>query len=163
MAKPEEARARELYQKIRDLFTLEGLDFIPESVVDFYVTNLFGRTFSYLIGWFGTTPTRVQTTSAGILKTAPGAAGFEYNDTYTGTATDTWSAAIAFTQTASRVDIFIWDNPADIQRSSDGIVWQDTIEVPANTMYSFDAVTVQFRIKNTNAGFAARYQVIGWW
>jgi len=157
-----EAEAREIFQRVRDVFELEELTYDPPRPHEFFVNSLFTRTLGYLVGWFGKIPRLLQCTSAGILKTAPTTTGFEKNDTKAGTAPDSYGAAIAFDTIVSRVDIFIWDNPAMVKRSPDGIIWHDEFEVPAGTMYSFDCVTHSFNIRNKSAGLVARYSVIGW-
>jgi len=104
----------------------------------------------------------LRCTAAGELKTAPTSTGIEHNDTKSGDAPDAYGAAIEFDQVASRLDIFIWDNPAMVKRSLDGAVFDDEFEVPVG-FYSIDAVTASFNIKNKTAASVARYQVVGWW
>jgi len=40
-------------------------------------------------------------------------------------------------------------------------VYDDEIEIPANTVYSLTIQTTSIRIKNKTAGSVARYQIVG--
>ena len=151
----------EQVQKVKSRL-LEDLDFEPEQVVNFYTRNIFQRALAHLVGWTGLSSKMLRCTEGGILKTAPTATGLEHNDTKKGNAPDDYAGMITFDQVAARLDIFIFDNPAIIKRSLDGIVYEDEIEVPAG-FYSVDVVTVGFDIKNETAASVARYQIIGWW
>lgn len=151
----------EQVQKVKE-HLLEDLKFEPEQVRNFFVTNLFSRVFAHLVGWTGKNAKMLRCTSAGELKTAPTSTGIEHNDTKSGDAPDTYGVMQTFDQVASRLDVFIWDNPALIKRSVDGSTYEDVIEVPVG-FYSVDAVTVGFAIQNKTAASVARYQIIGWW
>ncbi|MBA7571306.1 hypothetical protein ES708_13065 [subsurface metagenome] len=104
----------------------------------------------------------LRCTQAGELKTAPTSTGIEYNDVKSGNAPNEYDSVIEFDQVASRLDVFIFDNPAYIKRYLVAGSDFDEIEVPAG-FYSVDAVTYGFKIKNKTADLVARYQVIGWW
>ena len=156
-----EITPEERVQKVK-AHLLEDLEFEPAKVRNFYTSNIFGRAFAHLVGWTGKRARVLRCTEAGELKTAPTSTGIEHNDTKAGDAPDNWGAAILFDQIASRLDIFIWDNPAIFKRSLDGSVYDDDIEVSPG-FYSIDAVTHSFNIKNVTALSVARYQVIGWW
>ena len=156
-----EITPEERIQKVNE-FLLEDLDFEPERVRSFFISNIFRRVFAHLVGWTGKNALMVRCTAAGELKTAPTTTGIEYNDTKAGDAPDTYGAMITFDQVASRLDVFIFDNPALFKRSLDGETYQDEIEVPVG-FYSVDAVTVGFAIQNKTAASVARYQVVGWW
>ena len=148
-------------QKIKE-HLLEDLAFEPERVRNFYTSNIFMRAFSHLVGWTGKRAKMLRCTQAGELKTAPTSTGIEYHDTKAGNAPDNYDSVIAFDQVASRLDIFIFDNPAYIKRYLAPGSDFDEIEVPTG-FYSIDAVTYGFKIKNKTADSVARYQVIGWW
>jgi len=153
----------EEFQEVVEDVVQEDLKFEPEQARRFFVNNFITRTFARLFGTALDKPIALKATTAGELKVAPVGAGYEFNDTKSGSATDTWSPALTFDQIVSRIDLTIWDNPAIIGRTIDGVTWQDDIEVPANTMYSFDASTKAVRIKNKTAGAVARYQFVGWY
>jgi len=156
-----EITPEERVQKVK-AHLLEDLEFEPEQVRNFFVTNLFQRAFSHLVGWTGKKSRMLRCTAAGELKTAPTSTGIEHNDTKSGDAPDTYGAMQTFDQVASRLDIFIWDNPALFKRSLDGSTYEDAIEVPVG-FYSVDAVTAGFTIQNETEFSVARYQVVGWW
>ena len=140
----------------------EDLEFEPEVVRNFFVTNIFSRVFSHLVGWTGKRAKMLRCTQAGELKTAPTSTGIEYHDTKSGDAPNNYDAVIEFDQLVSRLDIFIFDNPAYIKRFLVAESDFDDIEVPVG-FYSLDAVTYGFKIKNKTADAVARYQVVGWW
>jgi len=102
-------------------------------------------------------------TMAGAKKVAVVGGGLERNDTKTGTTTDAWSSAIKFDAIVSVIDIWIWDNDMDFQRSPDGVIWDDVIQFPAGEVASFDAATHSFKVKSHTTGLPATYQIVGWW
>lgn len=156
-----EITPEERVQKVKaDL--LEDLGFEPEKVRNFFVSNIFTRTLAHLVGWTGKKARLLRCTSAGELKTAPTSTGIEYHDTKAGDAPDDYDSVIAFDQVASRLDVFIFDNPAYLKRYLTAESDLDEIEVPVG-FYSVDAVTYGFKIKNKTALSVARYQVVGWW
>ena len=156
-----EITPEERVQKIKE-HLFEDLDFEPGRVRNFFVSNIFSRVFSHLVGWTGKRARMLRCTQAGELKTAPTSTGIEHNDVKAGNAPDTYGSAIEFDQVASRLDVFIFDNPATFKRSLDGTTFEDEIEVPAG-FYSVDCVTHSFNIQNKTGGSVARYQVVGWW
>jgi len=158
-----EITVTEEYQNIIENDFHEDLDFDPPQPVRFYISNIFQRTFARLIGFFGKIPKRIQCTSAGILKVAPTGTGFDDNDTKSGNAPDTYGSALVFDKICSRIDVWIWNNDAIIKRTKDGVTWDDEIEIPANTYYSFDCTTHSINIKNKTGGSIARYQIVGWY
>ena len=156
-----EITPEERVQKIKANLS-EDLDFEPEKIRNYYTTTIFQRALAHIVGWTGTKAKMLRCTAAGELKTAPTSTGIEHNDTKPGDAPDAYGAMQTFDLVASRLDIFIWDNPAIFKRSLDGATYDDEIEVPAG-FYSVDAVTAGFTIKNKTPTSVARYQVIGWW
>ena len=155
---------KRIIQKL-DEFSLPEKDvsFIPKTIRNFFIENIIKRAFVYLFGYDGHKFVRLKCTSAGALKTAPLGTGFEHNDTKKGTASDDYGSDILFDSIVSRVDVFIWDNDAIIKRINADGNYEDEIEIPAGTMYSFDCSTKGFNIKNKTAGQNARYQVVGWY
>jgi hypothetical protein len=153
----------EVVQNVIEDGIFEELRFDPVYVPRFYVSNVIQRSFAHLYGWTGKRTVRVKTTEGGALIVAPYGTAYQYNDTKSGDAPNDYGTPLVFDQVVSKLDIFIWDNPAIVQRSLDGTLWQDEIEIPANTVYSFDCTTHSVRIKNKTAGLIARYQIIGWW
>jgi len=159
-----EVKVTEKAQKIDEQLSA-GLILEPSHVPEFFTRNIVDRVLAYLLGWDKDTgePVKVKCMPDGSLVVTTTTIPATINTTRSGSATDTWTLLTAFALLTITVDIFIWDNPAIIGRSVDGITWQDDIEIPANTSFSFDAQTKQIRIKNKTAGAVARYQVIGWY
>ena len=156
-----EITPEERVQKVK-AHLLEDLEFEPEQVRNFYTTNIFGRALAHLVGWTGTKARMLRCTAAGELKVAPTSTGIEHHDTGSGSGPDAWGGTKYFDQIASRVDIFVWDNPLLIRRTPIVGTWEDEIEVPVG-FYSIDAVTAGYQIQNKTEGQVARYQVVGWW
>ena len=156
-----EITPEERIQKVKE-HLLEDLDFEPERVRNFFTSNIFTRAFSHLVGWTGKKARMLRCTEAGELKTAPTSTGIEYHDTRSGDAPNEYAGVITFDQVASRLDVFIFDNPVYFKRYLTAESDFDDIEVPVG-FYSIDAVTYGFEIKNKTGTSQARYQVIGWW
>lgn len=140
----------------------EDVAFEPKDVENFYVDNKFLRTLAHLIGNSSNGAKRLVCTTAGVLKVASIGTGFENNDTISGAAPDAYGAIAEFDVTVSRVDVWVNDFGLTIKRSIDGVLWQDEIELPANTAYSFDGSTVKMDVKNTTPGSVSNYQIVGW-
>jgi hypothetical protein len=134
----------------------------PTEVRRWGTSNKIQYVLGLLMGWTGKQPKLLRATSAGILKVAPTGVGYEHNEVKAGNAPDAYGAAIAFTAVCSTVDVFIWDFAALISRSPDGLAFDADIELIANSMYSFDAATLSFKVMNKVALSVARYQIIGW-
>ena len=156
-----EITPEEQAQKVKSRL-LEDLEFEPEQVVNFYTRNIFQRALAHLVGWTGRASKILRCTEAGELKTAPTTTGIEHEKTWPGTAGDDWSESKHFNVVVSRVDMFIWDNPAEIRFYCLGLPIGNPIEVPVG-FYSIDCRCEYFLIKNKTAGQNVRYQVIGWW
>jgi hypothetical protein len=143
----------------------EGAQFEPRYAQRYYIDNILKRVFAYIFGWdyINNVPVRLKANQDGTLRVSSVSIPFSVNDTKSGNAPDTYETPLTFDQDCGEVDVFIFDNAALIQRSTDGTTWQDEIEIPANTMYSFSATTRAIRIKNKTAGSTARYQIVGWY
>lgn len=143
----------------------DGLTLDKPYVRKFSVSNLVLRVLSYLMGWNVSTgkPMKLRCNSSGHLLTAPAGSGYEYNDTKTGNAPDAYGAMLTFDDTVGTIDVFTWDNACYVKRSIDGSTYQDEIEIPANSVYSFDASTVGINIKNKTGGQVCRYSIVGWY
>ena len=151
----------ELVQNVRE-FIQEDLDFDPPQSRRFYTTNIFQRTLAHIVGWTPWGARMLRCTSAGELKTAPTSTGIESYQAEKGAGADTYQN-VTFEQMVSRIDIFVWDNPAQLRLSKDGgLTFFDEFEVPPG-FYSVDMRAVLCQIMNKTAGQMARYQVIGWW
>jgi hypothetical protein len=153
----------EVQEVVEQLSSDLNLD--PAFVRKFFTRNVVERVFSYLLAWdkYLNLPRRLKCDSEGYLYVNSRSVQYQYNDVKSGTASDNWSAPITFDQVCGRVDVMVFDNDMLLQRSVDGSTWQDTIELPANMFYSFDANTLAIRVMNKTAGANARYQIIGWY
>jgi len=85
------------------------------------------------------------------------------NDTKTGNAPDSYGTALAFDAVCHSVDVFVFDNAALVKRTWDGTNYDDEFEIPADSVFSFDAKTHSINIKNKTSGSTARYSIIGWY
>lgn len=151
----------ELIQDVKE-FLLEDLHFDPAQVPRFFVNNIFGRAFSHIVGWTGRNAKMLRCTESGELKVAPTTTGVEKYQPLKGNATDAWGNWLYWTNAVSRIDFFIWDNPALVQIAYVADTFGEEIEVPAG-FYSVDIRSGAVRIKNKTAGQTARYQMVGWW
>jgi len=156
-----EITPEERVQKVK-AHLLEDLEFEPEQVRNFYTSNIFGRAFAHLVGWTGKKARMLRCTAAGELKTAPTTTGIESYTVTDASATDGILKFFFSGAVVSRVDIFIWDNPALVMLSLDGTTYGAEIEVPAG-FYSVECRALKFGIRNKTAGQTARYQIVGWW
>jgi len=151
-------------QYVEENFLEEDMTFVPETARRFFVSNLIQRTLATLVGWTGLRFRRLRCTAAGVLKTAPVGAGFEWNDTKTGVTAATWSARIAFDEPVSRIDIRVWAGDIDIQFESPLQTWMDTITIPAGMFRSIDLATPAFRVRNAGGGATSgNYEIVGYW
>jgi len=102
-------------------------------------------------------------TLTGALKVADIGSGLEHNDTKTGTTTNVWSSPITFDEIVSVVDVEVWGNDLDFQRSYDGVSYDDVIKIPAGATRSYPVVTTSFKVKSSELDKPAEYQIVGWW
>ena len=62
------------------------------------------------------------------------------------------------------IDITIWDNPAHLSFSYDGVYFGDDMEIdPDHPPLQLPFAVRAFKIKNKTAGSIARWQVCGFW
>lgn len=156
----------EVVERPRELTKIEevtNVQQVIEKVSKFYINNIIQHTISELIGLYDSKLVNLRCTEDGALHVSVIGGGYDRNETKSGNASDSYGSAIEFSQACSRVDVFIFDNPAVFKRSRDGVTWDDEFELPADSFYSFDATTLQFNIKNKTGGSTARYSVIGWY
>ncbi|MBA7642920.1 hypothetical protein ES703_50629 [subsurface metagenome] len=156
-----EITPEERVQKVKE-HLLEDLEFEPEQVRNFFVTNLFQRAFSHLVGWTGKKSLMLRCTSAGEIKTALTTTGIEDYTRWIGGSPDNWSTAYGWPQVASRLDIFIWNYPVLIKIKKADETSGDDLEIPVG-FYSVDIRNLGFQIKNKTPGETATFQVVGWW
>lgn len=159
-----ERQPEEQFDIVEDKDAGADIETRVERFKAFWVNNIFRRTFSYLVGWSANGWRRLSCTTAGILKVSSTGTIFEYNDTHSGTAADTYGAAITFASTASAVEIWVTTNSLTFKRSNDGgSTYDDEIELEAGSYYTYDCSTTDIQVKNTTAGSNADYQIVGWY
>jgi len=128
-----------------------------------FVSNIFGRALSYLVGWTGTRALMLRCTAAGILKTAATGSGFEHNVTYLGTSVNAYVAIFPTTIAFSRVDIWITANDIEIQRAPDMAGFDTSFVFGDTEYYSFDCVTRQLELRSNVGGVHGTYRIIAWY
>lgn len=128
-----------------------------------FISNIFGRALSYLVGWTGTKALMLRCTSAGVLKVSVAGAAYETNDVKTGTSADAYTGGIAFDDVAQRVEIWAYTNDVIVKRSVDGITYQDEWTIESGAYHQIDISTHSIDIKSKAAGVHSTYQIIGYW
>jgi len=157
------ARAEEIVIRLDTDLLPNELRPNPSQVRRWFTRNILQGVWGILFGWTGSKPRPLAVTDAGWLKVAASSVPFEHNIVFSGIAGDAWSGDLSFPTIVSRIDVFVWDNPLLFQRATQEGVYEGEIEIPLNSMYSFDAVTSKVRVMNKNAGSPARYQIVGWY
>ncbi len=84
---------------------------------------------------------------------------------FSGNATDTYGATIAFSGRTKQVDITAWDNNLEITASYDGAAshFEGDIEIPSGTTFPTPLACEGIRVRNRTAGQVARYEIIAWY
>lgn len=139
------------------------LKFRINRFTNWFVTNIFGRALSYLVGWTGTRALMLRCTGAGILKTAQTGSGFEHNVTYTGDSVDAYVAIFPTTIAFSRVDLWVTTSDIEIKRAPDMGAFDTSFVFGDKEFYSFDAVTLQFELRSNAEGVHGAYKIIAWY
>lgn len=161
----EGAEKKELWQRVREYWMNIDIDLSPEQLKEFYVSNLVTRTLTQLVGKVGNVSVPVEATSAGELKVATVGTGFEHNKTFPDAdlSDDAWDE-LTFDETVSRVDVLVEGKRAKIKRTPRADdPYESEIQVPADTMYSFDCSTAKIAIKNVTSGENPTFQITGWY
>lgn len=129
----------------------------------FFLSNIFGRALSYLVGWTGDKALMLRCTAAGILKTASTGSGFEHNVTYTGSSVNAYVAILPTTLIFSRIDLWIYTNDIEIKRAPDMGTFDLSFVFGDTEFYSFDAVTLQLELRSNVGGAHGTYKIIAWY
>jgi len=156
-----DAVIEEIRQRIdEDLLT--DLKQFPSSIRRWFVTNVFQRTLSYLIGFTedGKT-TRLKATKAGVLKVAMGGSGFEFVTVRMGIAGVTESPNITFTDPVSRIRFVTTDFDMLFRPSRDGAIFQDQIYIFAGRDFQLDLVVHSFRVQRVGINDSS-YRIEGY-
>lgn len=154
---------KQIYQRLKSENLFEILELDPKYVPWMYTSNFIQRALARCVGQGPYGPVPIRCNEDGSLYVAGLGGGYTQNETKKGNAPDAYGTAIAFKAAMGRIDLFVFDQPAIIKRTRDGVTWDDEIEVWKDSFYSFDCKTLQFNVKNKTAGLTARYQVIGWY
>lgn len=138
---------------------------IEPSTPYFRTNNFIQNTLARLVGWYPSAADwrRLIIDAQGRLEVSTIQASYDHNDSKQGNSPDSPGGIIAFDDIIKRLDIFVWDYPMYLYRTVDGVTFQDSIEIPADTMYSLDGTCHSVLIHNKVAGQVARYQMVGWW
>ena len=80
-----------------------------------------------------------------------------------GSAPDTTPRQIDLQPPAMRFDGAIFDNPALMSFSSDGIFYSTEREISAGVFFSLDQKVQSFRIRNKTVASVARYDITGYY
>lgn len=148
-----------LIEKLSDDLSVD-----PEQARQYFLTNLVGRSLSYLMGWRYDTgnPVKLATNSDGTLRVS--STGTVFSDNYT-TALNlaaNASQTITFAKTTSRLDIWAVGSDLGIERSVDGVVYQDSITVYSGGYLSVDANQLSVKVTNLSSTSVNTGQVVGW-
>lgn len=155
---------REVWQNLIENYFREDVKLDPDYVERFFVSNKVQRSLAHLVGQTDEAAVRIRATAAGELKVAPTGAGYEHNLTIDKFAVADAYAEKTFTRVVSRVDITTWSFGIVIKRKpTAGAGYEGEIEIPANTMYSFDCSTIYISVKNAVPGSNASCHIVGWY
>ncbi|MBC7343856.1 MAG: hypothetical protein H5U03_00185 [Clostridia bacterium] len=142
---------------------VEELNPHPRQVRRWFSSNIVQRTISLLCGWTGKRPRPVEVSETGLLYTASVSVPLLHQKVFAGQAGDAYGSDLIFPEPVDRVDIFVFDYALVFKRAAPDGLYEEEVEVPANSMYSFDAVTAKIAVKNKTAGQVSRYQIVGWY
>ena len=126
---------------------ISDFDHRPSQVRQWFTNNIIRPMFSYLVGWADTKAVMLRATAGGVLKTASVGSGLEHVEAKTGTATDTESAAIKFSDTVSRVRIIANDYDMYFRPSRDSVNYEDQIHIKHDVEQSFDITCASFKVQ----------------
>lgn len=150
-------------QKLKTVFIPESdIDLVPETVEIVNVETDIIRAFSYILGKCGNKRIFLECTSGGILKAATTGTIYETNEGFDDTCADAWSAALGLTGIPQYLEIWTRTFGMEIQRSVDGVVWQDAIWLEVNSYYEIHASTMELRVRNAVPGSNATYRIQAW-
>jgi len=160
---PKGAEKTEVWQDLKEPFFLEDLELSPESVRNFFVSNLLQRTLAHVVGQGRTRGIPIGATEAGALKVAVSGGGTSLYETLAKAAITDALQKKEFTQVCSRVDVTTWDFDVILQLSDDGVTFGDDIVVNAGVFYSIDQSVKAVKYKNGTAGSNATLQLVGFY
>lgn len=153
----------ETWQKLLDDVS-SGLNVDPESMREYFMSNIVMRTISML---YGIEPIsgdlrKLQCTRDGRLQVTSVANIFTLNSTHDVSLAVSASQAITFPSTVTRIDFWSYDNPFNIVRVVSGIPNQPAFSFPGGGFYSIDASTDGLELTNPSNSVTVTGQIIGW-
>ena len=150
------------FQRITSENLFGEIDAEPRYIRKWYIDNVLTRTLARIVGQGPYGPVAARCTADGSLAVVARGGAFDSYVVKEGTADDT-GITETFTDVVSRLDIFIFDNPALVQLRRDLVITLgDDIELFKDSFYSLDVYTKQVKIRNKTGGAKARYRLIGW-
>jgi hypothetical protein len=159
---PKDITPERKYQVIQSENLFGEIDAEPRYIRKWYVDNIITRTLARIVGQGPYGPVPAKCTADGSLAVVARGGAFDHYVVKNGTASDE-GVIQTFDEVVSRIDIFIYDNPAIVQLRRDLVIAMgDDIELFKNSFYSLDVYTKQVKIRNQTAGANARYRLIGW-
>jgi len=159
-----EITVTELWQNLKEKYFKEDIELSPEFVEEFFVSNMVQRTLAHVVGQSDQAAVRIRATAAGELKVAPSGTGYEHNETIAKFTVADAYAEKTLSRVCSRIDITTWNYGIIIKRQpTTAAGYEGEIEIPANTMYSFDCSTIYISVKNATPGSNASCQIVGWY
>ena len=155
-------KPREEWQKTGTNYNFED-NYIPEFVPEFFINNVISRVLAHLFGFdsFSNKPVRIQATPDGRLKVDASLQAFTTNETHKIIVSAGSEVVIDFTDISAKVEVWTYAGTLKIARSVDGSVFQDYIEIPDNSYYSFEATTKSLKVRNDGTS-DYDIQIVAW-
>jgi len=160
MAEP--IRPEERFQKVLTHLPEEDLNLDPSRAGPLYVSNIVHRVFARLFGKNGVDLVELQVTKDGEQKVRNQFQVFTAYDVGSGAGSDTFVEKV-FSDECGAVVVTVWDNPAIIQWHASDASYGGDVEVEADSRFTIPAKVKAIRVKNKNAGSAARWQAVGFY
>lgn len=154
----------QLWQKLNERLS-NALHLSPETARNYYVTNLLYRTLSYTFGWdyVSGKPVKVSCNPDGSVRVTSTGTVFATNETTQLALASGASQIVTFTLITSRLDIWAVGTDIKIERSVDGVVYQDGITVYNGGYLSVDANQLSVRVTNLSGSASNTGQIVGWY
>lgn len=154
---------REEYQKTGKNYNFED-EYTPQFVEEFFISNILQRVLAHLFAFDQTTdkPIRLQATSEGYLKVASVQTPLSINQSFKQSISAGASIFFFADDVSSKVEVWTYSGDLQIARSVDGTTYQDVIEIPAYSYYSFTASTKAIKVINPDTTNAHDIQIVFW-
>jgi hypothetical protein len=148
----------EFFQKIRDLNLHEDLKFDPETVNQWFISNIFMRAFAHLVGFDGVKELRLKCDSAGRLLISVAQSAFQHYKVYTYTAIGALVTEV-FPQVVNHIYINTTAGSGKVEFSLDGVVYGDDIYIPSGAAMGFDIQAASMKIGSWTGTYTAYVNV----